>query len=98
MLSPPRSSRRSRATDAGPTRDHLHWPFFEPKHRAFAEQLDAFTAGGAIADIDHHEVDGACRALVRALGKAGLLAAAVADAAPDAAPIDSRQVCLARET
>jgi acyl-CoA dehydrogenase len=83
---------------AGPTRDHLHWPFFEPKHGAFVEQLDAFTAGGVIADIDHHEVDGACRALVRALGKAGLLAAAVADAAPDAAPIDSRQVCLARET
>jgi acyl-CoA dehydrogenase len=43
-------------------------------------------------------VDGACRALVRALGDAGLLESAVADTAPDAPPIDSRLVCLARET
>ena len=82
----------------GPTRDHLHWPFFDPAHRAFAERLDAFIAGGAIAQIDHDDVDNACRALVRALGKAGLLQAAVAAAEPDAPPIDSRLVCIARET
>jgi acyl-CoA dehydrogenase len=83
---------------AGPTREHLHWPFFDPAHRAFAERLDTFIAGGAVAQIDHHDVDGACRALVGALGKAGLLEAAVAGAAPDAVPIDLRLVCLARET
>ncbi|HSE74033.1 MAG TPA: acyl-CoA dehydrogenase family protein [Dongiaceae bacterium] len=83
---------------AGPTREHLHWPFFDAAHRAFAERLDAFLSSGAIARIDHHDVDGACRALVRALGDAGLLDAAVAGTAADASPIDSRLVCLARET
>jgi acyl-CoA dehydrogenase len=82
----------------GPTRDHLEWPFFEPRHRAFAERLDAFVTSGALSQIDHHDVDGACRALVRALGKAGLLDAAVADIGPDASPIESRLVCIARET
>jgi acyl-CoA dehydrogenase len=82
----------------GPTRDHLHWPFFEPAHRVFAERLDAFVASGGLAQIDHHDVDSTCRALVRALGKADLLEAAVAGAGPDAPPIDSRLVCIARET
>ena len=82
----------------GPTRDHLQWPFFDPAHHAFAERLDAFVAGGAMTQIDHDDVDNTCRALVRALGKAGLLQAAVAAAEPDAPPIDSRLVCLARET
>lgn len=82
----------------GPTREHLHWPFFEARHRAFAEQLDTFAASGALARIGHRDVDGACRVLVRSLGQAGLLEAAVAGAAADAAPIDSRLVCLARET
>ena len=81
-----------------PARDHLHWPFFEAKHHAFAERIDAFASGGALAQIDHHDVDGACRALVRALGEAGLLEAAVASTGPGAAPIDSRLVCIARET
>jgi acyl-CoA dehydrogenase len=83
---------------SGPTREHLHWPFFDAAHRAFAERLDRFLSTGAIARIDHRDVDGACRALVRALGDAGLLESAVADTAPDAPPIDSRLVCLARET
>jgi acyl-CoA dehydrogenase len=82
---------------AGPTREHLHWPFFDATHRAFAEKLDGFAAG-ALAHVDHHDVDKACRALVRSLGQAGLLDAAVAGAAPDAPSIDSRLVCLARET
>ena len=83
---------------AGPTREHLQWPFFDPAHRTFAERLDRFAASHAAADIDHHDTDSACRALVRALGEAGLLEAAVADAASDAPPIESRLVCLARET
>ncbi|HET6621145.1 MAG TPA: acyl-CoA dehydrogenase family protein [Dongiaceae bacterium] len=83
---------------AGPTREHLHWPFFDAAHRAFVERLDAFPSSGAVARIDHHDVDGACRGLVRALGDAGLLDAAVAGTAADAPPIDSRLVCLARET
>jgi acyl-CoA dehydrogenase len=83
---------------AGPTREHLKWPFFDAAHSAFADRLDRFAASGAIATIDHHDIDSACRALVRALGKSGLLEAAVAGAVSDAPPIDSRLVCLARET
>jgi acyl-CoA dehydrogenase len=83
---------------AGPTREHLQWPFFDAAHRAFADKLDRFAGSGALAHIDHHDIDGACRALVRSLGQAGLLDAAVAGAAGDARPIDSRLVCLARET
>ncbi|MDF2114146.1 acyl-CoA dehydrogenase family protein [Roseiarcaceae bacterium H3SJ34-1] len=83
---------------AGPTRDHLDWPFFDASHRAYAERVDVFAASGAIASIDHHDVDKACRSLVRALGDAGLLTAAVGPIGADEKPIDSRLVCLARET
>jgi acyl-CoA dehydrogenase len=83
---------------AGPTRDHLDWPFFDASHRAYAEKVDAFAASGAIEAIDHHNVDKACRSLVRALGDAGLLTAAVGPIGTDDKPIDSRLVCLARET
>jgi acyl-CoA dehydrogenase len=79
-------------------RDWIDWPFFEPRHREFAERLDRFIASPAMSAIDHANVDGACRRLVRALGDAGLLAAAVPPSDGDATAIDSRAVCLARET
>ena len=79
-------------------RDWLDWPFFGESHRAFAGALDRFVASGAIAAIDHGDIDGSCRKLVRALGEAGLLDAAVAPLDGDASAIDSRSVCLARET
>ncbi|CAN7146364.1 acyl-CoA dehydrogenase family protein [Rhizobium sp. LjRoot30] len=81
---------------SGPSRDHLDWPFFEPQHRAFVEKLDAFAASGTLAAVDHNDTDGACRALVKLLGEAGLLAAATGNAGADV--IDSRLACLARET
>jgi acyl-CoA dehydrogenase len=81
----------------GPTRDHLDWPFFDAGHREFAQKLDTFAASAPMAAIDHADVDGACRKLVRALGDAGLLEAAVS-APDDPKPIDSRSICLARET
>ncbi len=81
----------------GPTRDHLDWPFFEERHRRFAAEVDAFAKSGVMASIDHADVDGACRKLVKALGEAGLLTAATGSS--DSAPlIDSRMACLARET
>jgi acyl-CoA dehydrogenase len=84
-------------TLAGPSREHLDWPFFEERHRDFAAKLDAFAKSAPMADIDHHDVDGACRKLVRALGDAGILEAATGRS--EAEPlIDSRLVCLARET
>ncbi|PZM10213.1 acyl-CoA dehydrogenase family protein [Rhizobium tubonense] len=81
----------------GPTRDHLEWPFFDIEHREFARNVDQF-AKSALSEIDHADVDNACRKLVRALGDAGLLRAAVGTGAPGDMPIDSRLVCLARET
>src|SRR6204780_2319492 len=79
-------------------RDWLDWPFFGESHRAFAGALDRFVGGGAIAAIDHEDVDESCRDLVRALGEAGLLNVAVAPLDGDGSAIDSRSVCLARET
>ena len=76
----------------------LDWPFFDESHRAFAGALDRFVASDAIAAIDHDDVDASCRKLVRALGEAGLLYAAVPPPDGDALAIDSRSVCLARET
>jgi acyl-CoA dehydrogenase len=80
------------------SREWLNWPFFEPRHRAMADGLDRFVMSGAIADIDHSDVDGACRKLVRSLGEAGLLDCAVAAPEGDAGSIDSRSICLARES
>ncbi|MBB4065918.1 acyl-CoA dehydrogenase family protein [Gellertiella hungarica] len=85
-----------KSTLPGPTREPLGWPFFGPEHRAFAERLDRFAASGALAGVDHSDTDGACRALVRILGEAGLLAAATGNGGRDV--IDSRMICIARET
>jgi acyl-CoA dehydrogenase len=82
-----------------PTREHLAWPFFGPEHRAFAAELDAFAASGALAGLDHRHADNACRTLVRRLGAAGLLRACVPKSHGGSVdPIESRRICLARET
>ncbi len=79
-------------------RDWLEWPFFEPGHRVLAARLDAFIGSPVIDAIDHNDVDGSCRRLVREMGRAGLLEAAVAPPEADETAIDSRAACLARET
>ena len=82
-----------------PTRDHLEWPFLEPEHRAFAAELDAFVAAGALDGLDRHDIDNACRTLVRRMGAAGLLRACVLQGYGGLTDtIESRRVCLARET
>ncbi|MBL8359263.1 MAG: acyl-CoA dehydrogenase family protein [Rubrivivax sp.] len=71
--------------------DHLAWPFFDERHRAFARELDAW----ATAHVPHAhgpDVDAECRGLVRALGQGGWLQHAVGER------IDTRAICLARET
>ncbi len=83
-------------------RDFLDWPFFEPRHRTLAGDLDIWAASAV--GHGHGEtraaVDAACRAHVRALGRAGWLGQAIAGrehgGAGDA--IDTRSICLARET
>lgn len=94
-MPPPRDAIR-RATDG----DRLDWPFLDDRHRAFAAALDPWAAD-AVAHIPHGpDVDAACRAWVRALGDAGWLRHAVAGTAYGGAAevIDTRTLCLARET
>ena len=72
---------------------HLHWPFFEPRHREFAAALDAWAATH-VRDRGHgpgDDVDAICRALVRELGAAGWLKHAVGE------QLDTRLLCLTRE-
>src|SRR4051812_43416980 len=73
---------------------YLDWPFFEPRHRALAQELDAW-AGEHIADGHTGDVDAQCRQLVRQLGQGGWLNLAVAG---EGEAIDPRAICLARET
>ena len=79
-------------------RDHLALPFFEDRHRALAEQLDAW--GAQHLQPSHDDVDAQCRALVRQLGSAGWLPHAVAGTAHGGVldVIDTRAICLLRET
>jgi acyl-CoA dehydrogenase len=73
--------------------DYLNWPFFEPRHSALARELDAWAAQH-IADAHGADVDATCRALVARLGEAGWLHHAVGGDKP----IDTRTICLIRET
>jgi acyl-CoA dehydrogenase len=72
----------------------LKWPFFEDRHREYAQELDAW-ASGALASVDHTDNDQACRDLVRLMGDAGWL---MPTSSPDGAPMDVRTLCLSRET
>lgn len=76
-----------------PDRDFLDWPFFAPHHRAWAAEVEAWAAAHAAALVDHHDADASTLRLTHAMGEAGLLRMAV----PEAAPLDVRALCLARE-
>ena len=86
-----------------PDRTFLEWPFFDDGHRAFAAGVDAFAlrevpdlVEGAEGDAD--AVYRCVRALVRALGGAGLLRACVpAGFGGTREHVDVRSLCLARE-
>lgn len=73
---------------------HLDWPFFEPRHRALAEQLDAWAAQ-EVVDAHGADVDAICVDLVRRLGRGGWLRHAIAQPGQG---IDTRAICLIRET
>ncbi|HYR01010.1 MAG TPA: acyl-CoA dehydrogenase family protein [Casimicrobiaceae bacterium] len=78
--------------------DHLAWPFFDDAHRRLAAELVGWTAAELTA-TGHDDVDAACRDLVRRLGAAGWLRYCVPAADGGALPeLDSRALCLARET
>ncbi|WP_298830386.1 acyl-CoA dehydrogenase family protein [uncultured Piscinibacter sp.] len=80
--------------------DHLDWPFFETQHRSLAGELGAWAARHLHAGDHGPDVDAQCRALVQELGEAGWLRHAVAGAAYGGAAeaIDTRAICLLRET
>jgi len=78
-----------------PDRSFLSWPFFDDRHRDYAERLDAWC--GANLPVDHDDVDGACRALVRILGRDGWLKPTAIDPVAPAA-LDVRTLCITRET
>ncbi|MES2534966.1 MAG: acyl-CoA dehydrogenase family protein [Pseudomonadota bacterium] len=80
-------------------RNYLKWPFLEARHRELALALDVWATEN-IAQRHDHDVDAACRGLVRQLGDGGWLKYAIGGTAYGAASeaIDTRAVCLIRET
>ena len=78
-----------------PDRSFLSWPFFEPRHREWAENLEAWCAKNL--PVDHHDIDAACRALVEKLGRDGWLKPTATDTA-NPSPLDVRTLCITRET
>jgi len=80
-------------------RTYLDWPFFEPRHRALEEALDAWAGRALDAAAPHGDVDAACRRIVAALGEGGWLRYCVPAAHGGAlAALESRSLCLIRET
>ena len=78
-----------------PAHDFLQWPFFEDHHRGLATKLRSWAEESL---PNEQGVDEQCRALVRALGAAGWLRYAVAAPWGHAERIDTRAICLIRET
>ncbi len=74
----------------------LEWPFFEPRHRAFAAHLEAWVADRPEpAHCEGEALDAMCRSIARDLGASGLLEPVVPEAGGGG--LDVRTICLARE-
>jgi acyl-CoA dehydrogenase len=81
-----------------PDRSFLAWPFFEPRHRVLAGELEAW-AGDELADLPEENVEATCRELVARLAAGGWLRHAVpAPFGGIAERLDVRSLCLIRET
>jgi acyl-CoA dehydrogenase len=76
-----------------PDRSFLDWPFFEPRHREWAAEVEAWAGAHAERLADEHDADGSTIRLARAMGDAGLLRVA----APADGRLDVRALCLARD-
>jgi len=79
----------------------LQWPFFSDEHRELAARLDDW-ANRHIPSLtaeEHHDLDGTCKAIVKALGDAGFTSYAVpASAGGQHKKLDVRSLCIIRET
>lgn len=73
-------------------RDITELPFFAPEHRDLRKRASAI-AKNSTGLIDHHDVDGSCRRLVKAFAKEGLLNLSVPETRHDV-----RSLCLIRES
>jgi len=80
-------------------KSYLDWPFFDVPQRRLAADLDAWAAAN-VAHLEHGSgVDALCRELVAKLGRDGWLRHCVPAAYGGASEgIDSRSLCVARET
>ena len=79
----------------------LQWPFFNDEHQALAARLDEWASRNlpTLTADEHHDLDGTCKAIVKALGEAGFAAYAVpASAGGHHEKLDVRSLCLIRET
>jgi acyl-CoA dehydrogenase len=80
-------------------KSYLDWPFFDESHRALARNLDAWAEQRLSGGHDHVDTDAACHNLVAVLGEAGWLEYCVPKAHGGRLErIDSRSLCIARET
>ena len=92
-------------------KSYLDWPFLDDRHRDLERSLDAW-ASINIPHQHGPDVDAECRALVKLLGAGGWLQHAVGtpesvrpepveglrQAQPERSEIDTRSICLIRET
>ena len=79
----------------------LQWPFFEDEHQQLSERLDnwAHQHLATLTANEHDDLDGTCKAIVKALGDAGFTTYAVpASAGGVHEKLDVRSLCLIRET
>jgi alkylation response protein AidB-like acyl-CoA dehydrogenase len=72
---------------------YRHWPFFEARHRALADEVDAW-AGAHLRETHASDVDAACRALAREMGAAGLFRHCIP---AEGEAMDVRALCLMRD-
>ena len=77
-------------------RSFLKWPFLESRHRELAERLEMWAAAN-LAEIDHGDVEQACRRIVSVLGRDGWLKFSAPGDGEDER-IDVRTLALIRET
>ena len=80
---------------------YLGWPFFDDAHRDLEQRLDAWASEHmpALTANEHHDLDGTCVAIVRALGEAGFAGYAVpASGGGNLEKLDVRTLCVIRET